>query len=475
MTGFQSGRTPTAWVTRGSSARRRCRSSAWPARSSSTSPTTSGARSSTTHPAIRASTARRRAAGNLYRRDPDGSKHTLTSASRRPRPPISRPGVTYGGGSPNLSLGTYSFNQSAARSCRRPPGLTRSPGVTNAYMSTGHHDVVLVSVLPNGTASPTGGTSARSFGTGFNAVSDNGSRVFWSTRATASSTCGSTGRGPCRSPPTSATTPIPNGVQPKNYQYATPDGSVGVLLQRPEADQQLAGRAGRVPTSTATTSPAGRSPTSRPPIRTAPASRAWSASTTAARASTSPPAARSRRARPTARPTSTSATAPADALHHRRSTRSRTRATGAPDGPSKTGRVTPNGSTMLFSSRAPQLGYDNAGHLEFYVYDLASDSFQCISCVPNGDPATSDAVIDQPPRRRVLVQRLPDVPAPQPVRRRLDGVLHLSRSGWSAPTRTASTTPICGRTGSSSSCRAARAPTTPPSSTHRRAATTPSS
>ena len=63
----------------------------------------------------------------------------------------------------------------------------------------------------------------------------------------------------------------------------------------------------------------------------------------------------------------------------------------------KTGRVNPSGSALLFSSRAPQLGYDNAGFMEFYVYDLAGDSFECISCRPNGVPATADAAILQPP------------------------------------------------------------------------------
>ena len=77
------------------------------------------------------------------------------------------------------------------------------------------------------------------------------------------------------------------------------------------------------------------------------------------------------------------------------------------DGSSKTGRVTPNGSTLLFSSHAQQLGYDNAGFQEFYVYDLASDSFQCISCRPNGDPATGEAVIAQPQTGGISLSGLP--------------------------------------------------------------------
>ncbi len=57
----------------------------------------------------------------------------------------------------------------------------------------------------------------------------------------------------------------------------------------------------------------------------------------------------------------------------------------------KSSEVTPSGEALLFSSKAPQLGYDNAGHIEFYRYDLGSGQGSCVSCNPTGTPATGDA------------------------------------------------------------------------------------
>ena len=56
----------------------------------------------------------------------------------------------------------------------------------------------------------------------------------------------------------------------------------------------------------------------------------------------------------------------------------------------------------MFSSRAQQLGYDNAGFVELYIYDLASNSFACMSCRPNGAPATGDAAVATPPNGLAL-------------------------------------------------------------------------
>ncbi len=60
-------------------------------------------------------------------------------------------------------------------------------------------------------------------------------------------------------------------------------------------------------------------------------------------------------------------------------------------------RFTPDGSKLLFESRAPLTGYDNAGHVEIYVHAPATDSLTCASCRPSGAPPTGDASLRDGP------------------------------------------------------------------------------
>jgi hypothetical protein len=47
--------------------------------------------------------------------------------------------------------------------------------------------------------------------------------------------------------------------------------------------------------------------------------------------------------------------------------------------------VTPDGRHLMFTTRAAQPGFDNAGHSEVYVYDAAgSGNLECVSCDPVG-------------------------------------------------------------------------------------------
>jgi len=57
----------------------------------------------------------------------------------------------------------------------------------------------------------------------------------------------------------------------------------------------------------------------------------------------------------------------------------------------KSSRVTPNGTSVLFASRAQLTGYDNASQGELYLYDAASGKLTCASCNPRGTPAISPA------------------------------------------------------------------------------------
>jgi hypothetical protein len=59
----------------------------------------------------------------------------------------------------------------------------------------------------------------------------------------------------------------------------------------------------------------------------------------------------------------------------------------------KSSRVTPNGTTVLFTSQAQLTSYDNAKNDELYLYEALGDRLLCVSCNPAGVPATSEAYL----------------------------------------------------------------------------------
>jgi hypothetical protein len=63
----------------------------------------------------------------------------------------------------------------------------------------------------------------------------------------------------------------------------------------------------------------------------------------------------------------------------------------APAAGEKSSRVTPDGTTLLFTSRGRLTSYDNAGQGEIYVYDAASGGIACVSCNPSAASASSEA------------------------------------------------------------------------------------
>jgi len=58
-------------------------------------------------------------------------------------------------------------------------------------------------------------------------------------------------------------------------------------------------------------------------------------------------------------------------------------------------RTTPDGSVLVFESRAQLTAYDNAGHTEIYRYEVGADGPECLSCNPLHQPARGDARLEE--------------------------------------------------------------------------------
>jgi hypothetical protein len=87
----------------------------------------------------------------------------------------------------------------------------------------------------------------------------------------------------------------------------------------------------------------------------------------------------------------------------------------APATGEKSSRVTPDGTSVLFASRARLTSYNNANQGELYLYDAERDELICVSCNPSGAPATSEAylagnlsIVAAPERNAFLTRNLSD-------------------------------------------------------------------
>jgi hypothetical protein len=78
-----------------------------------------------------------------------------------------------------------------------------------------------------------------------------------------------------------------------------------------------------------------------------------------------------------------------------------------------TARTTPNGNIIVFESSAQLTSYDNAGHIEIYRYVLSEANLSCVSCRPDGTPATGDASLQT--QNFGVGDRMPPLPAIYPV------------------------------------------------------------
>jgi hypothetical protein len=55
--------------------------------------------------------------------------------------------------------------------------------------------------------------------------------------------------------------------------------------------------------------------------------------------------------------------------------------------------VSADGRTLMFTSPTSLTGYDNAEHIEIYLYSASSGRLTCVSCNPSGRPASDDAIL----------------------------------------------------------------------------------
>ena len=331
---------------------------------------------------------------NIYRRNPDGT-FDLLSRGQPPVPPGGFGSAPNTGGS-SADLGINSFTFASTPALVVTDGPTGIDGVENAYSSNGD-DLRLVSVLPNGNPAPEGGFIGQSsFAPGYNTVSDDGSRIAWTSGGFTNPSdvyVRIDGTDTVRVSESQRTPVDPDGPQPKTYNYSTPNGDFVFFSS------------GEKLTDDATAAP-GLSDLYRYEMATGELVDLTTQDADGAGLQGVIGVSDDGQSVYFA---ATGALAPGAVdgeLNLYASIGGTTRFITGLDfadtenwgtaGASKLGRVNAAGTHLMFGSRRQQLGYDNAGFMQFYVYDAAADEFACISCRPDGEPATGDAAIAQP-------------------------------------------------------------------------------
>jgi hypothetical protein len=76
--------------------------------------------------------------------------------------------------------------------------------------------------------------------------------------------------------------------------------------------------------------------------------------------------------------------------------------------PQNSSRISPDGSILVFESRANLTGYDSAGHAEIYRFDSRAKALACISCSPSEIPASDDSIL------QTFGEESAETPTPEP-------------------------------------------------------------
>jgi hypothetical protein len=326
---------------------------------------------------------------NIYRRHSDGTLDLISSGQQSAPAGVGFPPATnYDGGSDDLSVIAFDLASDT------PVTVTSGPqgplNVSNLYRGDGN-SLVLVSILPGGTPAPEGGAIGGGFSK-FNAVSNDGSRIYWSLPpfgSTPPEVYLRSGGATTWVSESQRTTPDPDGVQAKNYQYATPDGAQVFFTSGEKlTDDSVA--TGANPdlyrydvssgdlTDITTQDAAGAGVQGVLGISDS-GGRVYFSATGNLAAGATP-------GTPNlyvSEGTTTTFIATLDQFSDSENWGS--------DFNSKTARVSPDGSFLLFSSIHQQTSYNNGGFREFYRYDLSDGTTQCVSCNPSGAPATASA------------------------------------------------------------------------------------
>jgi hypothetical protein len=340
---------------------------------------------------------------NLYIRNNDGGTYDLLTPTVRPCSDVPFFAAA------SADFGHVVFEDSYPLTSDAPAG------VPNVYEQTGG-SIRLVNILPDGSAAAGGAVTGSDGGSSSpagarygnyvqNAVSDDGSRIFWADLSTHQLYVRLNGTTTVHVSASQRSVPDPAGTQPAHWRDATPDGSIVYFTSAEKlTDDATAGGstdedlyAYNVPAGTLTDLSVNANPGQTSFVlgllgASDDGAYVYFAANAGLLAGESPPDAA----------TTNIYLSHNGTLRHVASVGSSVAYWDAEAGwviggnfP-RTSQVTGDGRVLLFATRASMLGYDSDAHLNFYRYDAVSDTTSCVTCNTRAAKSTSDAITDLP-------------------------------------------------------------------------------